>query len=73
MGRIATTFDRLRQQGDAGLIPFIVAGDPDMETTAELIRFFLPVERLFEGHRVQTLQLNAAGETLELGVIEFEY
>lgn len=43
------------------------------ERTAELSRFFLPVERLFEGHRVQTLQLNAAGETLELGVIEFEY
>jgi hypothetical protein len=41
------------------------------ETTAELSRFFLPVERLFEGHRVQTLQLNATGEELELGTLQF--
>lgn len=41
------------------------------ETTAELSRFFLPVERLFEGHRVRTMQLNATGESLELGAIPF--
>ncbi|MFM7116646.1 MAG: hypothetical protein ACKO0N_08440 [Planctomycetota bacterium] len=41
------------------------------ETTAELSRFFLPVERLFEGHRVQTLQINATGEELDLGSVPF--
>jgi tryptophan synthase alpha chain len=37
MGRIEAAFDRLRQQGAAGLIPFITAGDPDLETTEALI------------------------------------
>lgn len=41
------------------------------ETTAELSRFFLPVERLFEGHRVQTLQINATGKELDLGAVQF--
>ncbi len=37
MGRIETTFDNLRQQGRAGLIPFITAGDPDIDTTLEIM------------------------------------
>lgn len=37
MGRIEAAFDRLRQQGGVGLIPFITAGDPDLETTESLI------------------------------------
>ncbi|MDY0211874.1 MAG: tryptophan synthase subunit alpha [Desulfuromonadaceae bacterium] len=37
MGRIETTFDKLRQQGRAGLIPFITAGDPDIDTTLEIM------------------------------------
>lgn len=41
------------------------------ETTAELSRFFLPVERLFEGHRVQTLQINASGKELDLEAVLF--
>jgi tryptophan synthase alpha chain len=31
------TFERLRKKGHAALIPFIVAGDPDFETTEALI------------------------------------
>lgn len=37
MGRIETTFDNLQQEGRAGLIPFITAGDPDMDTTLEIM------------------------------------
>jgi tryptophan synthase alpha chain len=37
MGRIEATFDRLRNAGEKGLIPFITAGDPDLSTTEELI------------------------------------
>jgi tryptophan synthase alpha chain len=37
MGRIEAAFDRLRQRGEVGLIPFITAGDPDLATTEELI------------------------------------
>ncbi|MDD2557832.1 MAG: tryptophan synthase subunit alpha [Desulfuromonadaceae bacterium] len=37
MGRIETTFDKLRQQGRVGLIPFITAGDPDIDTTLEIM------------------------------------
>ncbi|HEX8844445.1 MAG TPA: tryptophan synthase subunit alpha [Pyrinomonadaceae bacterium] len=37
MGRIAETFARLRRAGRRGLIPFITAGDPDLETTAGLL------------------------------------
>jgi tryptophan synthase alpha chain len=37
MSRIAETFARLRQKGKSGFIPFITAGDPDLETTRELI------------------------------------
>jgi tryptophan synthase alpha chain len=37
MGRIETTFAALRREGRHGLIPFITAGDPDLETTGELL------------------------------------
>src|ERR1700740_1264601 len=36
-GRIAQKFDGLRRRGEAALIPFIVAGDPDLEHTAQLV------------------------------------
>ena len=37
MNRIEETFARLRADGRRGLIPFITAGDPDLETTRALI------------------------------------
>jgi tryptophan synthase alpha chain len=36
--RIAATFARLRAANQAGFIPFIMAGDPDLGTTLELLR-----------------------------------
>jgi len=38
MNRIDETFARLREEGRAAFIPFITAGDPDLETTAALVR-----------------------------------
>ena len=37
MNRIETTFNRLRAQGEKALIPYIMAGDPDLETTEALV------------------------------------
>ena len=37
MGRIQTAFSELKRQGKKGFIPFITAGDPDLNTTAELL------------------------------------
>ena len=37
MSRIEATFARLKQEGKRGLIPFITAGDPDLETTGALL------------------------------------
>jgi tryptophan synthase alpha chain len=37
-GRIAKTFERLRGAGVAGFVPFIMAGDPDLATTLDLMR-----------------------------------
>lgn len=37
MSRIAETFARLRRERRRALIPFITAGDPDLETTRKLI------------------------------------
>ena len=37
MSRIAESFARLKQDGKKGFIPFITAGDPDLETTRDLI------------------------------------
>ena len=37
MSKIALTFERLRKKRQTALIPFIVAGDPDFETTENLV------------------------------------
>ena len=37
MNRISKTFANLKREGTKGFIPFITAGDPDLETTHELI------------------------------------
>lgn len=37
MSRIAETFIRLKREGKKGFIPFITAGDPDLQTTRELL------------------------------------
>jgi tryptophan synthase alpha chain len=37
MSRIEATFARLRREGRRGLIPFITAGDPDLEATGKLL------------------------------------
>ncbi|MGA9997409.1 MAG: tryptophan synthase subunit alpha, partial [Pyrinomonadaceae bacterium] len=37
LSRIAETFARLRNEGRRGFIPFITAGDPDLESTRELL------------------------------------
>ena len=37
MGRIAQAFDRLDQEGRKGFIPFLTAGDPNLNTTLELM------------------------------------
>jgi tryptophan synthase alpha chain len=37
MSRIAETFASIKREGKKGFIPFITAGDPDLQTTRELI------------------------------------
>ena len=37
MGRIEAAFSGLKREGKPGFIPFITAGDPDLDTTAELL------------------------------------
>jgi len=37
MNKIEKTFKRLKSKGQAALIPFIVAGDPDLETTEAVV------------------------------------
>ncbi len=37
MSRISAVFDALRQRGETALIPFVMAGDPDLETTLQLM------------------------------------
>jgi tryptophan synthase alpha chain len=37
LGRIDDAFAQLKQEGKPGFIPFITAGDPDLDTTAELL------------------------------------
>ena len=37
MSQITRAFDALKREGEKGFIPFITAGDPDLETTRELI------------------------------------
>ncbi|MEL7490392.1 MAG: tryptophan synthase subunit alpha [Pseudomonadota bacterium] len=38
MSRIAARFDQLKRENRAGFIPFIMAGDPDMETSLSLMK-----------------------------------
>jgi tryptophan synthase alpha chain len=38
MTRIADTFAMLRSRGEAALIPYITAGDPDLDTTFQLVQ-----------------------------------
>jgi tryptophan synthase alpha chain len=38
MGRLAKTFMKLRKNNEKALVTFITAGDPDLETTTEIIR-----------------------------------
>jgi tryptophan synthase alpha chain len=37
MSRIADCFARLKRRGEAALIPFLMAGDPDLDVTRELV------------------------------------
>jgi tryptophan synthase alpha chain len=37
MGRIASTFEKLKQQKKKALIPYVMAGDPDLSTTQALV------------------------------------
>jgi tryptophan synthase alpha chain len=37
MGRISQTFERLRKTHQCALIPYVTAGDPDLETTKRLV------------------------------------
>jgi tryptophan synthase alpha chain len=37
LGRIEKAFDELKRQGRKGIIPFVTAGDPDLETTGEIL------------------------------------
>ena len=38
MSRIGAKFAQLKQRGEAALIPFVTAGDPDPETTVKILR-----------------------------------
>ena len=38
MNRIDEKFSVLRRRGETALIPFVTAGDPDIETTFEVLR-----------------------------------
>src|ERR671910_1268258 len=38
MSRIAAKFAELKKRKEAALIPFVTAGDPDLATTAEVLR-----------------------------------
>jgi tryptophan synthase alpha chain len=52
MERLKHAFERLRTAGETGLVPYITAGDPDLETSASLV---LELER-------------AGADVVELGV-----
>ncbi len=52
MNRIDACFERLKSQGRAALVPYLTAGDPDAETTLELL------------HKM----VEAGADILELGV-----
>ena len=52
MGRIGDCFTTLRQRGEAALVPFFMAGDPDLDATRAIIR----------------AAVDAGADLLELGV-----
>jgi tryptophan synthase alpha chain len=86
MGRIEQTFAQLKHENRAGLIPFITAGDPDIDTTfeimrtlvragADLIELGMPFsDPAADGSTIQAASQRAleAGATLEgvLGLVE---
>jgi tryptophan synthase alpha chain len=37
MGRLAATFDRLRNDPQPGLVAYVTAGDPDRDTSARIL------------------------------------
>ena len=37
MSRIQAVFEKLRARGERALVPFVTAGDPDLETTEHLV------------------------------------
>ncbi len=38
MSRLSSTFERLRAERRAGLVTYVTAGDPDLETSADILR-----------------------------------
>ncbi len=48
MSRISDTFANLKRGNRRGFIPFITAGDPDLETTRELIVELSPISTVIE-------------------------
>lgn len=38
MGRIGLTFQKLHEVGEAAFVPFVIVGDPDMQSTESLVR-----------------------------------
>ncbi len=79
MSRIAETFARLKKEGRKALIPFLTAGDPDLETTgrllhllveegADIIELGIPFsDPMADGPTIQEASLRAlaSGTTLE--------
>ncbi|MFQ5645855.1 MAG: tryptophan synthase subunit alpha [bacterium] len=84
MNRIDAVFKRLRDSGRKGLIPFITAGDPDLETTekavleiaaggADIIELGIPFsDPLADGPTIQKSSLRSltSGHTSLAGVLE---
>jgi tryptophan synthase alpha chain len=81
MSRLADTFARLKKEGRAAFVPFITAGDPDMETSlaileklpaagADIIELGLPFsDPMADGPAVQAASvraLNAGATTLKV-------
>ena len=81
MGRIEETFSRLRLKGEKALIPFITAGDPDLEKTeaiihalveagADLIELGVPFsDPMADGPTIQAASERALAAGVNLGAI----
>jgi tryptophan synthase alpha chain len=81
MSKIDRTFQALKRKGRAALIPFIVAGDPDLDVTealvlkmaergADLIEIGLPFsDPLADGPTIQAASQRALQKEINLGVI----